>query len=245
MKHTTERRTISCEFRVSGDNQPVITGYASVFGKPSEDMGYIEYIDAHAFDSVLAAKPDCRCLWNHNPDVVLGRTTSGTLKLSIDETGLQYECTLPDTQAARDLAVSMKRGDVTQSSFAFVCGEDKWEKTPEGNWTRRILQVSSLLDCSPCTYPAYTDSTSGVRSLPSSMPAELRSRLSRRSDGDAMPNANGCECDCPECMADNCEGCSDPDCTDPNCLANQGRAAHLSEAEVRAITARIAIESAA
>lgn len=240
-KHLTERRYLTCEFRVSEDTQPTITGYASVFDSASEDMGYTEYVDAKAFDAVLASNPDTRCLWNHNPDVVLGRTSSGTLKLSTDERGLQYECILPDTQAARDLAVSMRRGDITQSSFAFVCKEDKWEKTPEGNWTRRILQVSDLMDCSPVTYPAYSQSTSGVRSLPASMPTELRSKITKRDD--SISNSNDCACQCAECMADNCDSCSNADCTDLNCLANSSH--KLSDSEIRALTARIDVESAA
>ena len=243
MTKQLERRTITSEFRVTkSENETKIGGYASVFDSASVDMGYTEYVDPHAFDAVLAANPDCRCLWNHNPDVVLGRTASGTLKLSVDEQGLAYECVLPDTQAARDLSISMERKDISQSSFAFVCAEDKWEKTPEGNWTRRILQVSSLADVSPVTYPAYSGATSGIRSLPASMPAELRSALAKRDDGNADPNVNGCTCDCPECMGNNCETCSDANCTDPNCLAN--RSCGLSDAEVRSLQARIAVEAA-
>ena len=175
---TPERRYLACEFRVSDSDKPTISGYAAVFNSASEDMGYREYIDPGAFDSVLATNPDVRCLWNHDSSSILGRTKSGTMRLSTDERGLRYECDLPDTQVAHDLAVSMRRGDVTQSSFAFVCGgNDTWEEDDAGNWTRRIHSFTELIDCSPVTYPAYPDTTSGVRSLPDSMPMELRSKL--------------------------------------------------------------------
>ncbi len=177
-----ERRYLAQEFRVSdGAASPTISGYAAVFNVPSEDLGWIEEIDPHAFDAVLASKPDCRCLWNHNADHVLGRTTSGTLRLTVDKRGLAYEVDAPETTTARDLIISMRRGDVTQSSFGFICARDQWTDNKDGSVSRRILEVSELLDVSPVTYPAFTQATSGVRSLPESMPMEIRSMLEKRA----------------------------------------------------------------
>lgn len=176
-----ERRYFTHEFRVSPHGEaPKISGYAAVFDVDSEDMGFIEQIDPHAFDSVLAARPDVCALWNHNPDVVLGRTTSGTLQLKVDARGLAYEVVPPDTQAASDLLTLMRRGDVNGSSFGFITKRDQWTDNPDGSVTRRILEFDALFDVSPVTYPAFPQTSASVRSLPDSIPAEFRSRIEAR-----------------------------------------------------------------
>jgi HK97 family phage prohead protease len=147
----------------AGDVQ-TLRGYAAKFGVLSEPMwGFREKIASGAFDSVM--EDDVRALFNHDPNHVLGRSNSGTLRLQQDEMGLQYEVDLPDTQAARDLMVSIKRGDVSQSSFAFTVAQDDWTESDDGLVTRTILAFKRLYDVSPVTYPAYPDATVGVRSL--------------------------------------------------------------------------------
>jgi HK97 family phage prohead protease len=217
-----ERRYFSQEFRVSEGEAPKISGYAALFNSPSLDMGWTEEIDPHAFDGVMASNPDVRALWNHNPDHILGRTTAGTLRLMVDSRGLAYEIDPPATQLADDLIVSMRRKDVTGSSFGFVSKRDQWTENADGTVTRRILEFQELLDISPVTYPAYPATSSGVRSIPASMPVELRSRFETRDEEDG-DNDNGCHCQCPECVGDNCMDCSDPDCDDPDCVANQNK----------------------
>jgi len=187
-----ERRHATTEFRVSAANEPAsISGYAAVFDSHSEDLGYFcelrEEIDPHAFDSVMASNPDVRAFFNHDPNMVLGRTTAGTLRLSVDARGLQYEIDPPDTQVARDLMVSMRRRDITGSSFGFVCKRDQWTDNPDGSVTRRILEFDQLLDVSPVTFPAYPASSSEANSLPASMPAEFRSRFEKRRAADPKP----------------------------------------------------------
>jgi len=205
-----ERRYLTQEFRVSQDGPPIISGYAAVFDTSSADMGWTEEIDPHAFDAVMATNPDVRALWNHNPDFVLGRTKAGTLSLSLDARGLAYSITAPDTTVARDLVTSMKRGDVTQSSFGFICARDQWTDEPDGSVTRRILEFAELIDVSPVTFPAYDAATSGVRSLPASMPAEIRSRFEA---GNSRALTEDCTCTCPQCIAGSCGICSaDPQC---------------------------------
>jgi len=175
-----ERRSLNQEFRVSDDAQPTITGHAALFNAPTNYGGmWTEIIDEHAFDGVLTQ--DIRGLYNHNPDHVLGRTASGTMTVSVDDKGLAYTIVPPDTQLARDLIVSMRRKDITGSSFGFICTRDLWTDESDGSVTRRILEVSELLDCSVVTYPAYDGADSHVRSLPDSMPAEFRSRFEARA----------------------------------------------------------------
>ena len=218
-KQQIERRTWrNIEFRVSAVNEaPKISGYGAVFDSPSEDLGYFtelrEEIDPHAFDNVMAANPDVRGLFNHDANFVLGRSTAGTLRLSVDARGLYYEIDPPDTQFARDLMVSMRRGDITGSSFAFVCKRDQWTDNPDGSITRRILEFDQLLDVSPVTYPAFPASSSQarseMRSMTATMPAEMRKKLQKR---DVNPDT-GCSCECDSCASDgDCSNCTHEGC---------------------------------
>lgn len=154
--------------RASRDAAQVLTirGYAAKFGVLSENLGgFREQIEPGAFADILG--DDVRALFNHDANHVLGRTASGTLRLWQDETGLGYEVDLPDTQAARDLAVSIERGDVSQSSFAFRLAPngDRWDENEDGVVIRTISRFGRLYDVSPVTYPAYPDATIGMRSL--------------------------------------------------------------------------------
>lgn len=166
MSTKRERRFLTRDINIDDTSgSPKIRGYAAVFNSMSEDLGgFREVIAPGAFDSSLSSIPDVRALFNHDPNLILGRTIPGTLRLSVDDTGLAYEIDPPDTQAARDLMTSMKRGDVNQSSFGFYCDEDDWTKDAEGCMLRTI-RSASLFDVSPVTYPAYPEASSGVRNL--------------------------------------------------------------------------------
>jgi len=151
---TTEKRFYNVDTRISKRNgKQVIEGHAAIYDSPSEDLGgFTERIQQGAFDNVL--ENDVRAYFNHDPNFILGRTTSGTLRISTDDTGLKYEFDVPDTTAGRDLVVSMQRGDITQSSFAFTVEEDSWEQV-EGKDIRTINKVKRLYDVSPVSIPAY------------------------------------------------------------------------------------------
>lgn len=147
----------------------ILEGYAAVYNSPSEDMGWgswevREYIAPGAFAKALK-KSDCRALFNHNSDYVLGREAAGTLSLVEDEKGLRMSVTMPDTQLARDLTVSVTRGDINQMSFGFYVGVDSWETDYENKKEKRtIVEVDELIDVSLVTWPAYPDTTVAKRS---------------------------------------------------------------------------------
>ena len=164
-----ETRCYSGEVRAQQqEDQPTrIIGYGSVFNIRSEPLwGLREIIKPGAFDDVL--NDDLRGLFNHDPNFILGRSTSGTLKVSVDDRGLQYDIEAPDTQTIRDLVLApMQRGDINQSSFAFRVARDgdRWYEDEEGVVIREIHKFSRLYDVSPVTYPAYQAADSAVRSL--------------------------------------------------------------------------------
>lgn len=152
-----------------------IKGYAAVYydGTPKTeykmkmgDYTFIERVMPGAFNDKLL-KQDVRALFNHDRNLVLGRNKAGTLRLSADICGLAYEIDLPDTSAGRDTGESVKRGDITGSSFGFVVDRKKGEKfiedTANKTITREINGFSKLIDVSPVTFPAYTGSGVSTR----------------------------------------------------------------------------------
>ncbi len=147
----------------AGVKSSVIVGYASVFydGTPATEYKLgkrlVERVIPGAFDKALAGD-DIRALFNHDPNQILGRGKAGTLRLSVDARGLRFEISPPDTQLGRDLLVSLKRRDVTGSSFSFSLPD--WNKDQvfrqEGDLTIREIRNVSLYDVGPVTFPAYT-----------------------------------------------------------------------------------------
>lgn len=174
MENNIETRTFDTEIKIEsesivdeiGNRTPEIrriVGLGAVFNKRSEDLGFIEVIHPGAFKNAIKTS-DARALYNHDSNQLpLGRQSSGTLRLSETSKGLKYEIDPPDTQLARDLQISIDRGDINQSSFAFSVEEDKWERI-DGADVRTILSVREIFDVSPVVYPAYTDTTVAVRS---------------------------------------------------------------------------------
>jgi len=147
------------ELRMDGD-KPTVVGYGAVFNSMSNDLGgFREFIAPNAFEGRL--EDDVRFLVNHDANLVLARTTNGTLRLSVDEKGLRYEADMPNTSTARDLMELLKNGTISQSSFAFTVEEDSWE-VKDGMNIRTIDKVSQLYDVSSVTYPAYNSASSSV-----------------------------------------------------------------------------------
>ena len=147
------------ELRMDGD-KPTVVGYGAVFNSMSNDLGgFREFIAPNAFEGRL--EDDVRFLVNHDANLILARTTNGTLRLSVDEKGLRYEADMPNTSTARDLMELLKNGTISQSSFAFTVEEDSWE-VKDGMNIRTIDKVSQLYDVSSVTYPAYNQASSAV-----------------------------------------------------------------------------------
>ena len=143
-----------------------IVGHAAMFNTLSSDLGgFRERIDPGAFADTIASD-DIRALINHDSNLVLGRNTAKTLNLVEDVRGLSIEIDVPDTSFARDLVVSIERGDVSQMSFAFSVTREEDESFDFiGDDVIRTLHKVRLFDVSPVTYPAYPDTNVGVRSV--------------------------------------------------------------------------------
>jgi len=151
-----------------------VRGYAALFNTKSGDLGgFIERIDPHAFDEV-DLEDGVVALFNHDPSLILARSggANATLRLGLDERGLWYEFTPPNSPNGQNLAEALRRGDITQSSFGFSISRDEgeewdWVEDEEGreHAFRTIKKVARLYDVSPVTYPAYPDTSVASRSL--------------------------------------------------------------------------------
>lgn len=144
----------------------VISGYACVFEKQSENIGFIEVIKRGAITEDTISNSDVFALFNHDNSKVLARSKrgKGSLSLSLDDNGLKYEFEIPKTSIGNDIKEYVKRGDISQSSFAFTVakGGDKWEKK-NGVMYRTITKIDKLFDVSPVFSPAYSDTVCSYR----------------------------------------------------------------------------------
>jgi HK97 family phage prohead protease len=159
------------ELRAAADSKGpgTVVGYAAVFDKFSEDLGYFrEKLAAGCFADALPVS-DVRALANHDPTQLLGRAKARTLRMAEDSFGLKVEIDLPDTTVGRDTAESIRRGDMDGMSFAFTTDIDEWDWSGEVP-IRTVMKVRELYDVGPVTYPAYTDTTAAMRSLDKSKP---------------------------------------------------------------------------
>lgn len=169
-REDVERRLIETEAVVerclcekTGKKKPVIRGYAALFNSDSQDLGgFVERIAPGAFDDVMKRGTDVVALYNHDPMFLLGRESSGTLRISVDDRGLRYEIDPPESRA--DVIEAIERGDVRGSSFAFrVKGSgESWSRTADGRQLREIRAVDGLFDVGPVLKPAYVATESFV-----------------------------------------------------------------------------------
>lgn len=194
VKQKDEKRFVAftnLEARQEGEGNKLI-GYASVFDSPSEPMPFVEYVRKGAFAKTLNDGADVRLLIDHE-GVPLARTKSGTLVLEEDDRGLRVEANLdPANPDAARVISAMKRGDISQMSFAFRTIKDSWNT----DRSVRELKEVQLYDVSVVTFPAYEETVAEIRSgqaaqevatIVSTAPVRLRSAqiaLARRHSRD-------------------------------------------------------------
>lgn len=159
------------------DGASVIVGYGAVFYVPGDktteyelwkgpggESGAVERIRAGCFSRAIREKQDCRGLYNHDDDYVLGRVGNGTLRLMEDQKGLRYEVDAIDANDVQDLCKKIGRGDIPGSSFSFVPTRVTWETDKATGMEIRWIEDCDLFDVGPVTYPAYSATTTAVRS---------------------------------------------------------------------------------
>lgn len=116
--------------------------------------GATESIARGAFSESING--DVRALYNHNDDLVLGRTSAGTLELRDTDAGLWGRIKInKDDTAAMDAYARIARGDVTGCSFGFEIEDEVVTARDDGSVHWTITKVNPLWEVSPCVFPAY------------------------------------------------------------------------------------------
>jgi HK97 family phage prohead protease len=143
------------EYKTEGNT---LVGYGSVFGaeypvtEPVDGRvrSFTEVVKKGAFARSLQTPGDVLCCFNHSPFHLLGRTSSGTLKVSEDDHGLRFSVELPDTQTGHEVKTLASRGDLAGASFYFGLPADGF--TWSGN--TRSLHDLRLYEVGPVVVPA-------------------------------------------------------------------------------------------
>lgn len=173
-----ERRYTSVPVEIRASDKNTIGGYAAKFNRMSQNLGgFVERIDPGFFNKSRGdGWPGVVARYNHDDNMLLGTIGGGTLRLKIDDVGLEYEVDLP--QARADVYELVQRGDVRQSSFAFMAFEDDWSTTDQG-FPLRTLISGRAVDVAPVNTPAYEDTSVSPRDLDRALAS-----LARKFDAD-------------------------------------------------------------
>lgn len=161
-----ERRftSVPVEIRAAAKDKLTIGGYAAKFDRRSQNLGgFVEEIRTGFFNKSRGdGWPGVLARHNHDDNMLLGTSGAQTLRLAVDDIGLDYSVDLPQTRM--DVYELVQRGDVRQSSFAFIAYEDDWSTSDQG-FPLRSLISGRLIDVASVNTPAYDDTTTGLRSL--------------------------------------------------------------------------------
>lgn len=168
-----ERRflPLPCNLETRADGVDVLSGYGAVYydGTPGTEFelwgDMFEQFLPGAFADV--ASQDVRCFFNHDPSLILGRNTAGTLALAVDARGLKYDCQLPDSPNGKNVGVAVQRKDITGSSIGMVVLQETFSQVERDGRQVVLRQIGKveLSDVSPVTFPAYKATAAEIRSL--------------------------------------------------------------------------------
>jgi uncharacterized protein len=152
--------TRSTRIPLAADGKKLV-GYVAVWDSPADiyenGRQFVETIQQGAFSKSLIENKDIIAYFNHNPDRLLGRSSSGTVRFSEDDKGLLMELDLPEHAA--DVREMVERGDLTGGSFTFRVrrGGETW------NGNVRTLTDLELFEAGPVGVPAYAATSLGLR----------------------------------------------------------------------------------
>jgi phage head maturation protease len=162
---------VGIEQREGGEGS-VLKGLGLVLGGLSKPMSmrldsgevvkFVEIIDARALDR--ADLSDVICCVDHTPLWLLGRTSSGTLRLVTDQRGVTYYCDMPPLEITNQVTVYVGRKDIKGNSYQFIKEDDRWEQRSDGVIVRTVTAISRMLDIGPVIRPAYTQTNLEIRS---------------------------------------------------------------------------------
>lgn len=165
--------TATGEVRAEGDSEaPQLIGYGSVFDQRATIEGFFFEWDEEVAPGAWAksiSEGDIRSMFNHDEAWLLGRTKSGSLRLSEDKEGLLYEVDInPDDTNAMSVHAKVARGDVDGSSVWFRVIREEWTEPTDDNGLERPLRritEASLFETGPVVFPAFEQTSVAARSM--------------------------------------------------------------------------------
>ncbi|MEV8015638.1 HK97 family phage prohead protease [Streptomyces sp. NPDC086554] len=185
------------EERSSGDGRISMRGYAYRFNELSHDLGGFRERIVPGAGAPSLRQNDVFATFNHDTASLLGRTSSGTLRVGEDREGGWYEIDLPDTTVGRDVAALLKRGDLAGSSFTFRVLDGGQRRSddddPETGLPVREITAMDVVEVGPVVNPAYPTTQAALRSVEQALqigefappPAEAEERDSQPASDDA------------------------------------------------------------
>lgn len=179
-----EKREIrNTAYQVTVDEEKrMVEGRAFLFDTPSDGLPFRETILRGSMEGVLA-KSDVFALLNHDQSRGILARWKGqpiTLYLEVDTMGFRYWFEAPKTALGDELLEYIRRGEITESSFAFVVEEDEWRKGDDGIWERNIKKFAEIFDVSPVYNAAYSQTSVYMRGKESAE-EELRKHEEREA----------------------------------------------------------------
>ena len=153
-----EVQTRAYSVRAADDKPLIVEGTAVVFNKPAQMRGYTEYIAPNALDGVNL--DNIALLVNHNGAGIPLAKSPKTLSLSVTENGLEMRAELPDTEQGRAVYEAVKRGDLSEMSFAFDVAESSFD---EQKRECTINKIAAVYEISVVNRAAYTQTNIQAR----------------------------------------------------------------------------------
>jgi len=174
-------------------NSRVIVGHAARFNVITDIGGqFLECVKPGAFQRSIREGVDTALLVNHDPSLIGGRVSNGSLRLEEDSLGLRFRCDVIRTRAGDDLIECLRTGTLNRCSFGFTVpeGGDRWSYAMDSQGNRRHLRELTdvtLMDCSIVTFPQYAGTDAAIQEGESlaavaargGTPLELRSAIAR------------------------------------------------------------------
>lgn len=172
MNKETRINSLDVSIRQAESGEQFIKGYGAVFNQRSRlirenGKTFYEIILPGAFDKILKTTPNVIANVGHDDNKMLGRTRSGTLTLSVDEIGLHYKISVPNTALGRDTMEQIKRGDLDESSFKYgtLKNDISWGRAEDGIAIRYVKNISALWDVAIVRNGAFPNTDVALRQL--------------------------------------------------------------------------------
>lgn len=155
-----EIRSITSEIRAeTKDSARQLVG--SIPFNSVTDIGpFFEQIDPHAFDSALQPGAEILCLRDHKPELLIARSTAGSLTFEHTPSALIFTATLNNSETANTLYEDVRTRLITGTSFGMLVDAEAWDQSTK----TRTITAATLYEVSFVSFPFYTESKATLRS---------------------------------------------------------------------------------